>query len=122
MQLGKTPCHYAAEYGHTNVLKYMFDYVQDQLTPPVISQVYMHAIFHTLTASHTYHMPTYIQKVLAAPTLLHCAALNNHASVLDWLRHIEKPYPPVTKCKRVLNFNDNVSLLPVHVHNAAYLL
>ncbi len=39
VQLGKTPCHYAAEHGHLNVLKYMFDYVEQQLTPPVITEV-----------------------------------------------------------------------------------
>lgn len=38
-QLLKTPSHYAAEHGHVNVLKYLFDYVAKKLTPSVVAEV-----------------------------------------------------------------------------------
>ncbi len=40
--------------------------------------------------------------------MLHSAALNNRTKVVDWLRHIDKPYPPAARYKRIVNFNDNV--------------
>ena len=38
-QYGKVACHYAAQHGHLQVLKYLYDYVVIKVTPPVISDV-----------------------------------------------------------------------------------
>ena len=38
-QLGKTACHYAAERGHLDVLKYLYDYVERMVSPPVTNEV-----------------------------------------------------------------------------------
>lgn len=39
LQVGKSACHYAAEYGHDSVLQYLYDYAVSAITPPILSQV-----------------------------------------------------------------------------------
>jgi ankyrin len=85
-ELGKTACHYAAEKGHLDVLKYLYDYVERMVSPPVIPDDGV--------------PPT-------KPTLLHCAALEGRAEVVDWLQG--RVYPPHTKCRRILDLDGRVS-------------
>ena len=41
-----------------------------------------------------------------APTLLHCAALNNQIAVVEWLQ--QRTYPPHTRCHRILDLDGRV--------------
>lgn len=41
-----------------------------------------------------------------APTLLHCAALQNQTAVVEWLQ--QRAYPPHTKCRRILDLDGRV--------------
>ena len=39
LQMGKSACHYAAEYGHSHTLQYLYDYVVSVITPPILVKV-----------------------------------------------------------------------------------
>ena len=38
-QLGKTACHYAAEYGHVDVLGYLYHFVEKRVCPQILPEV-----------------------------------------------------------------------------------
>ena len=50
---------------------------------------------------------------MSVPTLLHCAALNNHMNVAEWLK--QKAYPPTAKLKRELDQDEHVSTRNVYI-------
>ena len=105
MQLGKTACHYAAQYGHEHVLQYIFDYVEARVTPPVVSEV---SVCSGPLMPYRYLLVALFQSALEAPTLLHSAAFGNRVNIVDWLK--QKAYPATIKCRRVIDFDVNVSL------------
>ncbi len=49
-----------------------------------------------------------IKEAFKTPTLLHCAAINAHANVIQWLK--QKSFPPIAKCRRLFDLQENVSL------------
>lgn len=95
------------------MLKYLYDYVVNLVTPPVMSDVsdfeLLNCLVQSLTPSHTYpldHLFTLLQTVPSVPTLFHCAALTNQGHIVDYLRQIS--YPPTKRCKRIIDKDRNV--------------